>query len=122
MPNLDVSDVLLDPDFMTADLVCSRQQVKAGNNGRPQAVDSSMTFAGVVTTNNGLNMDRRPDGALIKGAINIHTQFALTAGDANTNADEVVWKGKIYTVTQVLDNLHYGQGFIKAICELKQLG
>lgn len=122
MARLDVSDVLLDPDFMDTGIVCNRTAVVVGNNGRSQETKTSTTFAGVVTTNNGLNMDRRPDGTLIKGAINIHTRFALIPGDANNKADEIVWRGKTYIVSQVLDNLHYGQGFVKAICELKPLG
>ncbi|MGB9040375.1 MAG: hypothetical protein WCC23_17960 [Acinetobacter calcoaceticus] len=122
MANLDVSDVLLDPDFMDTGIICNRTSVIVGNNGRAQGSTTSTPFSGVVTTNNGLKMDRREDGTLIKGAINIHTQFALTSGDAKTKADEIIWKGKTYIVSQVLDNLHYGQGFIKAICELKPLG
>ena len=122
MARLDVSDVLLDPDFMDTGIVCNRTAVIVGNNGRSQETVTATTFAGVVTTNNGLNMDRRPDGTLIKGAINIHTKFALTSGDSQTKADEILWRGKTYIVSQVLDNLHYGQGFVKAICELKPLG
>lgn len=122
MARLDVSDVLLDPDFMDTGIVCNRTTVIVGNNGRSQETVTSTTFAGVVTTNSGLNMDRQPDGTLIKGAINIHTKFALISGNTETKADEIVWKGKTYIVSQVLDNLHYGQGFIKAICELKPLG
>lgn len=122
MPQLDVSDVLLDPDFNYIGIICKRTEVIVGNNGRPQETVTSKPFNGVVTTNNGTKMDRRADGTLIKGAINIHTQFVLIPGDKNTKADEIVWKGKTYIVSQVSDNLHYGQGFIKAICELKPLG
>ncbi|MEG2265482.1 MAG: hypothetical protein RSC68_14265 [Acinetobacter sp.] len=122
MPNLDVSDVLLDPDFMTMDLMCKRVAVSVGNNGRSNKSEQSFQFRGVVTTNSGQNMDRREDGTLIKGAINIHTRTELTAGDASNQADEITWKGKTYYVVQVLDNLHYGIGFNKAICELKPLG
>lgn len=121
MPNLDVSDVLLDPDFMTLDLVCIRAEITALENGTASELQQNINFAGVVTTNNGLNMDRRPDGTLIKGAINIHTQFRLTSGDINTSADEVIWQGQTYIVSQVLSNAHFGQGFVKAICELKPL-
>lgn len=121
MANLDVSDVLIDPDFMSRGLICNRTAVVVGDNGRSQKTVTSHTFSGVVTTNNGFNMDRRDDGTLIKGAINIHTQFALNAGDAESQADEIWWKGKTYIVSQVLENLHYGKGFIKAICELKPL-
>ncbi|MCH7380384.1 hypothetical protein [Acinetobacter higginsii] len=122
MARLDVSDVLLDPDFMDTGIVCNRTAVIVGNNGRSQETITTTTFAGVVTTNSGIKMDRRPDGTLIKGAINIHTKFALIQGDANNKADEIVWQGKTYIVSQVMDNLHYGQGFVKAICELKPLG
>ncbi|WP_335991402.1 hypothetical protein [Acinetobacter bereziniae] len=122
MARLDVSDVLLDPDFMDTGIVCNRTTVIVGNNGRSQETITTTTFAGVATTNSGLNMDRQPDGTLIKGAINIHTKFALISGDTETKADEIVWKGKTYIVSQVMDNLHYGQGFVKAICELKPLG
>lgn len=122
MARIDVSDVLLDPDFMDTGIVCNRTAVIVGNNGRSQETKTSTPFAGVVTTNSGLNMDRRPDGTLIKGAINIHTKFALISGNTETKADEIVWQGKTYIVSQVLDNLHYGQGFVKAICELKPLG
>ena len=121
MANLDVSDVLLDPDFMSRGLTCTRTAVVVGDNGRSQKTVTLHTFSGVVTTNNGFNMDRRDDGTLIKGAINIHTQFVLSAGDAKSQADEIQWRGKTYIVSQVLENLHYGKGFIKAICELKPL-
>ncbi|KAF1025807.1 MAG: hypothetical protein GAK29_01669 [Acinetobacter bereziniae] len=122
MPNLNVSDVLLDPDFMIKQLVCKRSDVEVGENGRPVKTQKSFNFSGVVTTNSGQNMDRREDGTLIKGAINIHTQTTLTAGSAIQQADEITWKGKAYYVVQVLDNLHYGSGFNKVICDLKPLG
>ena len=122
MPSLDVSDVLLDPDFVTVDLVCKRIMVAVGDNGRPVKSEQSFQFSGVVTTNSGQNMDRREDGTLIKGAIDIHTNTPLMAGDAGQQADEITWKGKTYYVVQVLDNLHYGGGFNKVICDLKPLG
>lgn len=122
MPTLDVSDVLIDPDFMTKDLSCKRISVVTGGNGRPIKTEQLFRFSGVVTTNSGQNMDRREDGTLIKGAINIHTKTPLTAGNADQQADEITWKGKVYYVVQVLDNLHYGRGFNKAICDLKPLG
>lgn len=120
--NLDVSDVLLDPDFMSTNLMCKRISVVIGENGRPHKTEQNFQFSGVVTTNSGQNMDRRPDGTLIKGAINIHTKTPLIAGNNGHQADEITWKGKTYYVVQVLDNLHYGHGFNKVVCDLKPLG
>lgn len=121
MANLDVSDVLLDPDFMSRGLICTRIEVKVGDNGRPQKTEVEHKFNAVVTTNDGDKMDRRADGTLIKGSINLHTRFVLSEGDANSQADEVLWRGRKYIVSQVLDNKHYGRGFVKAICELKPI-
>lgn len=121
MANLDVSRVLLDPKLVSRGITCYRTKVDMGSNGRSQKIETTHTFNGVVTTNDGSKMDRRPDGTLIKGAINIHTRFALSSGDADHQADEITWKGRRYIVSQVLDNTHYGRGFVKAICELKPL-
>lgn len=121
MAGLDVSDVLLDPDFMERGLVCNRISVKVGDNGRSIKTETKHTFNAVVTTNSGINLDRQPDGTIIKGAINLHTRFALTAGDEDHQADEIVWRGQTYIVIQVLPNLHYGRGFVKAVCTIKPI-
>ena len=41
MANLDVSDVLLDPDFMSRGLTCTRTAVVVGDNGRSQKTVTS---------------------------------------------------------------------------------
>ncbi len=122
MATLDISNILLDPRFISHSLICHRYAVVVNGNGRTETNVTSSPFVGVVTTNNGLRMDRREDGTLIKGAINIHTAFQLIPGDAQTKADEIEWEGKTFIVSQVLSNKHYGRGFVKAICELKPLG
>lgn len=121
MPGLDVSDVLLDPDFMNKGIDCKRTAVVPGDNGRSQTIIANSKFNGVVTSNDGFKLDRRPDGTVIKGAINIHTRFVLTEGDASHQADEITWQGREYIVSQTLPNTQYGRGFIKAICILKPI-
>lgn len=121
MPNLDVSDVLIDPDFMSKGIVCTRTAVTVGDNGRPQTTVTTHTFNGVVTSNDGFKLDRKPDGTVIKGAINIHTRFALSEGNADYQANEIKWQSRDYIVSQTLPNTQYGRGFIKAICILKPI-
>ena len=121
MPNLDVSDVLLDPDFMSKGIVCKRTAVVMGDDGRPETTVTNHKFNGVVTSNDGFKLDRQPDGTIIKGAINIHTRFVLTEGDASHQADEITWQGRDYIVLQTKPNLQYGRGFTKAICTLKPI-
>lgn len=121
MPNLDVSDVLSDPDFVSRGIECKRTSVIVGDNGRPQTTVKTSKFNGVVTSNDGYKLDRSPDGTMIKGAINIHTRFVLTEGDVSHQADEINWQGRDYIVFQIKPNLQYGRGFVKAICILKPI-
>lgn len=121
MPNLDVSDVLLDPDFMSKGIECKKTAVVIGDDGRSKTTVTNHKFNGVVTSNDGFKLDRRPDGTVIKGAINIHTRFVLSEGDESHQADEITWQGRDYIVLQTKPNLQYGRGFTKAICILKPI-
>lgn len=121
MPILDVSDVLLDPNFMDTSLICIRNIQTVGNNGKASNTRDQISFAGVVTANSGLSLQRRPDGEIVTGSITIHTLYGLISGECGRDADEIAWKGKLYTVVTVNDYLTYGRGFIEAVCELKPL-
>lgn len=121
MANLEISDVLLDPDFMSRGLICRRISVEVSNKGRSKTIETTHQFNAVVTSNEGEKLDRQPDGTVMKGAINIHTRFVLSTGDSDHQADEIKWQGCDYIVSQVLSNAHFGRGFVKAICILKPI-
>lgn len=118
MPNIDVSDILSDPDFMSAGLVCERNVQTVGSNGMASNATTLMPFTGVVTSDNGDLLERNPDGERIKGNMTIHTRFPLDDGSATNCADVVQWRGRRYTVTVVNDWSHFGRGFICATCDL----
>ena len=122
MALLDVTEVLLDPDFMDMGLVCKRSTQTVGDNGRATNVQSSTTFGGVVTSDNGDILERIAGGERKKGSITIHTLFRLTAGDGeDIIADVVTWQGRDYTVANVNDYSHFGRGFVAASCDLLPL-
>ena len=50
MANLDVSDVLLDPDFMDKGLICKRIKVTISNKGRDELTETVHKFNAVVTS------------------------------------------------------------------------
>lgn len=122
MALLDVSEVLLDPDFMDS-MTCTRFALSVSSAGVGSRTSTSTTFYGVVTSNNGDILERMASGERIKGSITIHTKYRLRDGSgAAQTADEVTFRGQIYTVSQVNDYSHFGQGFIAANCDLKTLG
>ena len=125
MPLLDVSDVLLDPDFTDAITVTTTWRV-VGTNGR--ATDTTATpvsvIAVVIPASQRLIL--QSDGALRDGAIEIYTTYALSGGVKTTDTasrqpDVVTWHGREYVVASVEDFSAFGEGFIHATANLQNI-
>ncbi|RRA01907.1 hypothetical protein [Burkholderia cepacia] len=123
MALLDVTDVLLDPDFMNTGLVCNRMTQTVGQKGRATNAVTAIPFSAVVTSDKGDILHRNSDGSRIIGSITLHTPLRLRDGgpDGTADADEIVWQGATYTVVNVNDYSHFGRGFVCATCDLKPL-
>lgn len=120
-PLLDVSDVLLDPDFCDSTLACLRNQETVSAQGLVQLTSEEIGFAGVVTSERGDELNRDPGAERISGTILIITQFRLRAAGATIAADVVVWNNRDWTVVKVNDYSSYGAGFREATCEIVPL-
>lgn len=118
MPLLDVTEVLLDPDFMDTSLICRRNTQTIDNDGFTHNDSVTLPFAGVVTVDRSLEARRMEAGQNIAGAILIVTQFRLTQGQPGVDADVVTYNGRDYRVTFVDQYVRYGAGFVQAHCEL----
>ncbi|AEF45918.1 hypothetical protein SerAS12_2799 [Serratia sp. AS12] len=124
MPLLDVTEVLLDPDFADLSLICRRQVQTTDDDNFPVNTQQEIPFSGVVTVDRSLEARRMAAGQNINGAILIVTQFRLTQGrksaadGPNLDADLVVYNGGLYRVTFVDPYTRYGAGFVQAHCEL----
>lgn len=121
MALLDVSEVLIDPDFM--DLITgTRYAQTVASTGMAANTTTALTFYGVVTSDSGDILERIATGERVKGNIVIHTVFRLRDGSgANQTADTVIWDGSTYTVSKVNNYSHFGRGFVSAICDLKPI-
>lgn len=115
---LDVTDILLDPDFVDDSMVCESNTQTMSSGGIATNTPQLTPFSGVVTQGNGDIMKRQPDGSRIAGSILIITKFNLTDGLAGRDADIVQWNGRRYTVSAVNNYTTYGAGFVEAVCDL----
>lgn len=120
MADLDVSDLLVDPDFADR-LQCVRHQQTVDEHGIAHNAQQVSEFLGVVTSDRGTELARLAAGARVSGSILIHTRFRLSNGHAGHDADEVIWRGNRYTVVSVDDYSQYGAGFVCASCDLVPL-
>jgi galactose-6-phosphate isomerase len=117
MPLHDVSDVILDRDFLDS-LVCERNPQTVSSGGIASVTPELIDFLGVVTNDKGDTLQRRDAGERVEGNITVHTTFDLQAGAPGETADIVQWNDRRYTVVGVNDYSRYGRGFVAATCEL----
>lgn len=118
MPLLDVSDVLLDPDFVDT-ITVYRQAVTVGSDGRSVRVQTAFNTGAVVTPDKFSTLQRQAEGSNVSETITVTTQFSLTSLTDGYDADEILWNGKRYVVIAVGDCTRYGAGFVEASASLK---
>ncbi|WP_293797222.1 head-tail adaptor [uncultured Pantoea sp.] len=119
MPTLDVSDVLLSPEFLDTNLWYRRNVQSVDADGIASNVATRQQFGGVVTVDRSLEARRMEAGQVIAGAILVITQTRLISGKTELDADVVEYAGADYRVTFVDPYTRYGAGFVQAHCELQ---
>lgn len=116
----DVTDVLDDPDFVDTTLVLYRRLVAQGQDGTARGEGGSIRFSAVVDPNGGQELIQTPEGNQVRSDLTLYTRTALTAGDANFDADLVAWNGNTYRVIGTQSWL-FGQTFTQAMCALTDM-
>jgi hypothetical protein len=122
MPNIDVTELLSDPDFCTT-LELQPRNETVGSNGRASACGAWTSFTAVVQQARGRDLIRDDGSSRGSGTIVVYSTLPLTSSigpsgpDGALAADKLRFRGSIYTVTSVEDWLEYGLGFVKAIAE-----
>lgn len=113
MADLDVTDVLDDPDFKTRFTVRRVRSGMVDGYTVENPLDPVET-EGVIYPAGGSKLYRKPDGEMSVADIAIITKFPLTSGDSDYAADTVVVKGVSYTIIN-LNPYVFGAGFVQAI-------
>lgn len=119
MPNLDVTEILFDPDLADFSLVVTRNVQTVDDDGYASNEQTKTNFAGVVTVDRSLEARRMQAGQVVNGAILIITIERLTQGQTGRDADIVTYQNRDYRVTFVDPYTAYGAGFVQAHCELQ---
>lgn len=117
MPLLDVTDILFDPDFFR-DISVETTTISVNTSGVATASTTTESTTAVVTPLTSRELDRMPEGELLKGGITVFSHYKLDSGGNGTTADIVIVGGVRYTVYSCDDYSAYGEGFNVAICQL----
>lgn len=118
MANLDVTDLLADPDTCDPFQVI-RRATSIGTNGRLVVTNSAPLDAyGSIQPASGKTLMIKPDLANVDGVIEIFTTADLQTDRAGFKADIVLWNCEEYVVNgplQSWQNFGYGYGHYIAV-------
>jgi hypothetical protein len=119
MANLDVTDLLADPDTCDPFQVIRRPSV-IGADGRTTITPTApIECYGSVQPASGRTLQLMPDLANVDGVIEIYTTAALQTDTANFKADIVMWNCEAYVVNGMISSWqNFGYGFGRYIATL----
>lgn len=120
MAMIDVSALMLDPDF-TNTVTLIRRAVSVSGVGETVLVETPSTICAVVSSGGDAEvLERMPAGARLSDVIAIYYQGELRAESPGGYADVIVWNGKRYQVHEVPEQyMNFGAGYTMAHCLLE---
>jgi hypothetical protein len=123
MPDLDVTDLLCDPDLTDRFTVLRRTQGNGPNGVNVVTVVGTHCVRGYVGPAGNNALERLPDFQFMSKTVEVKTTFKLR-GPAESRGtsyapDLVAWpitNGDTFVVADVQDWSRFGAGFVSAVC------
>lgn len=121
MALIDVSDLLLDPDF-TNTVTLIRRASSINIHGEHDMVETPSQIIASVQGLSAEDLVRMPEAARLQGMIAVYFRGKLMAESPNGYADVIVWQGKRHQVATVDESfMNFGAGFTRAICKMEEV-
>jgi hypothetical protein len=124
MADVDVTDVLFDPDIAGTTFSVIRRQEVISQQGRKTTNDvRTDNVIGAIFPTGDNSLTRKEDFEASADTITVVTTFRLRGpskdGGNKFDADVVVWNSTNYVVSTLKPFTQYGPGFVEAECSSK---
>ena len=114
MALIDVTDIVLDPDFQDAITIIRRTDT-VNEYGENVITEASESVRAVIQPASPDDLQRLPDSVRRRDAVTVYYAGILTA---DAYPDVVVWGGDRYQVSNTEPFRNWGRGYTKAVCTL----
>lgn len=119
MGQIDVSDILLDPDFAEACALIHR--VPSVNSfGENFLTETTVNTFGCVQPASGKAIQRLPEALRIENLQTFWIKAPIVADATGAYTDVILWKGNRYNVKLVSDWTNWGEGWTEGLCVLEK--
>lgn len=117
MANIDVSELMADPDFVDPVEVI-RNGVSVSLDGLTEATAQDMgTILASMQPASHKELMLLPEGQRVSGMLSCWTNFPLQEAREASEADIIVWKKQRYRVVKLSDWQHFGNGYTHGLVE-----
>lgn len=111
----DISFILSDP-LLSSTFDVIRRVEAVGANGRGALTPSTIpAVVGVVTPTDPSKIVRDDGSTMAEHAIEINSSFVFRDATGTFQPDQIVWKGRTYTVHAIYPFSHFGKGHQRVI-------
>lgn len=115
MADLDVTEILFDPEF--ADELCLIDRVPAVNNlGENILKEVKIDTVGCVQPASGRVIQRLPEDLRVANMSSFWMKARIIATAPGKYSSIIVFRGLRYTVQTVFDWSNFGEGYTEGIC------
>ena len=121
MPEIDVTDVLLDSEIAGEAFIVERRTETVGQNGQSTVAIAQIQAYGAIQPEGDNDLIRTEDYDVQSKSVVVITNFRLRGVSQDAQGKEykpdiVIWKGNSFIVKTVEDFSQYGGGMIEALC------
>lgn len=115
MGDIDVTDLLLDPDFVDP-MVIIRRTSCTDNFGENKLREDGFNTFGAIMPASGKTLQRIPDALRVAGVMSFFVKGQIVSDGQTLYPDLLVFKGSKYAVQVVFDWSNWGQGWVEGTC------
>lgn len=119
MARIDVSELMLDPDFVSNFTIIERTPTVNGFGENVLAESAPIPAVGSVQSPGKETLKRLPDGVSITNIKTVYIKRSLKADASGEYSDQVVWQGKRYNVISCLPWDNFGAGWFEVDIEME---
>lgn len=115
MANVDVTNLLSDPDFVDKIEVITRTP-KVNSQGENKLSEDCLATIGSVQPATGRALQRLPEALRLENMSSFWFKGRIVASDPGLYPSILVFKGRRYQVKNVFDWSNFGQGYTEGLC------
>lgn len=115
MANIDVSDLLSDPDFVDPLTIVHRKS-SVDNFGENVLQEFSTSSIGSIQPASGRTLQRLPDALRLANVYDFYVKGTIISDGKCLYPDLIVYKGSKYAVQTIMDWSNFGEGYSIGTC------